>query len=71
MEYHHIKQQVKDQITTGDEVVIVFDDEDEQGGAQSGKYTIAQIHGNGPYELLMVGTDGTATAGTITSIFFE
>lgn len=71
MEYHHVKQQIKDQITTGDEVVIVFDDEDEQGGAQSGKYTIAQILGDGPYELMMVGTDDTATAGFITSVFIE
>jgi len=71
MEYHHTKQQIKDQITTGDEVVIVFDDEDEQGGAQSGKYTIAQILGDGPYELLMVGHDNTATAGFITSVYLD
>lgn len=71
MEYHHVKQQIEDHITMGDEVVIVFDDEDEQGGAQSGKYTIAEILGDGPYELMMVGHDNTATAGVITTIYIE
>lgn len=71
MEYHHVKQQIADQITVGDEVIICFDAEDEDCGAQSGKYTIADIGGDGPYELLMVGTDSTATAGFITSIFLD
>jgi hypothetical protein len=71
MELHHIKQKIKDQITTGDEVVVVYDKDDEDTGAQSGKYTIAQILGDGPYELMLAGSDDTETAGFITSIFID
>ncbi len=69
MEYHHITQEIAGNITVGDQLAVIFDEDD--GVSQSGKYTVAVIAGKGPYELTLVGADGTTTAGHITTVYFE